>query len=298
MTTSGVFERHAMVDPVHSHVLDVDDPEGRAFVFVCWRDPGGLHSLHRVLARHVESLLLGDLSQPASHIPADRSEPRFLRLLTFEPLPGDVFSAVRAFGMKPANARMPGFRRAIAHARHEAQVVKHSAPDEPTSVWEADVLLPSGPNGVLVRDAETSLRKSTGEERWGDEPGAPTRRLSRVLEQHGHPALAPTMESLHALERLVVQTTPGPVRWIPPLVFQAVCDFLAVVARTVFDAPVAWAASEADEEHNAHTPPLVRIGATHIPLGLHVLRWCIMPLQTGEVVPPLADWVSDQFAHA
>ena len=32
-------------------------------------------------------------------------------------------------------------------------------------------------------------------------------------------------------------------------------------------------------------------------LGLHLLRWCIMPLQPGEVVPPLSDWVLDQFGQ-
>jgi hypothetical protein len=85
---------------------------------------------------------------------------------------------------------------------------------------------------------------------------------------------------------------------MPPLVFQAVCDFIPVAATTIYDAQVGWAESEDLGNGFAH-PPLIRVGegndAAHIPVGHHVLRWWMMPLATGEDVPTLADWVRDQF---
>ena len=70
--------------------------------------------------------------------------------------------------------------------------------------------------------------------------------------------------------------------------------------RREFNRRVEWAPSEPDEL-GLTPPPLVRAylddAWVHIPLGLHLLRWCIMPLQPGEVVPPLSDWVLDQFGQ-
>jgi hypothetical protein len=36
----------------------------------------------------------------------------------------------------------------------------------------------------------------------------------------------------------------------------------------------------------------------HIPIGLHLVQWCLLPLQPGEEAASLADWVADQFTGA
>ena len=36
----------------------------------------------------------------------------------------------------------------------------------------------------------------------------------------------------------------------------------------------------------------------HIPIGLHLVQWCLLPLQPGEQPASLADWVADQFTGA
>ena len=35
-------------------------------------------------------------------------------------------------------------------------------------------------------------------------------------------------------------------------------------------------------------------GAVHIPIGLHILRWWVMPLKAGETPASLVEWVEDQ----
>ena len=35
-------------------------------------------------------------------------------------------------------------------------------------------------------------------------------------------------------------------------------------------------------------------GPVHIPIGRHVLEWCVMPTSPGEEIPSLADWLAER----
>ena len=105
-------------------------------------------------------------------------------------------------------------------------------------------------------------------------------------------------EALDVLERELVADECGVLRWIPPSCFLALCDAIAVIAASE-GREVAWAECEADAEGVA-PPPMIRVatsdGHAHVPLGLEVLRWCVMPRRPGEVVPPLRAWLHDRLA--
>ena len=83
------------------------------------------------------------------------------------------------------------------------------------------------------------------------------------------------------------------------MLFQALCDAAGVHAARGLGLPVQWAISEPDEDGMA-PPPLLRTrgsaGDVHVPVGLELLRWCVMPLREGESVPPLSAWCRDRFA--
>ena len=144
------------------------------------------------------------------------------------------------------------------------------------------------------------MRGSIDSFEFGVRPGALYAHLAALTPQHLGLTLTPTCEGLAALEHELMSLAPGPIRLIPPAIFQALCDFVAVIAAREFQRRVEWAPSDPDEL-GLCPPPLVRAhldGAwVHIPLGLHLLRWCVMPVQPGEVVPPLCDWVLDQFGQ-
>jgi hypothetical protein len=88
------------------------------------------------------------------------------------------------------------------------------------------------------------------------------------------------------------------VRLLPPLVFQALCDAVAVVAARALGKPIQWAES-APEEDGFVPPPLVRAklseGWVHVPVGLHLLRWCVMPLRRNERPESIVEWTVFQF---
>ena len=291
------------LEPLHPRVLTVEEPEGASLVLTCWRNPGGAAGLHAGLRPKVEAALLAELSRPASELVELTHELRFLRLAVFDEISGDVPAALRAFGLTPVSLEAVqdsgGWRDALAHLRGEAQRLGHVAPDDPLSAYQADILLPAR-TADGIRALELALRLRLGTEVFGTRPGALYAHLAALTPECLGITLTPTCEGLAALEHELGSLTPGPIRFIPPAIFQALCDFVAVIAAREFQRRVEWAPSEAAEL--ALSPPsLVRAHLdnawVHIPLGLHLLRWCVMPVQPGEVVPPLADWVLDQFGQ-
>lgn len=281
------------LEPVHVRALEQDADDHTAWVLAVWSDPGGPVALHRALRQRVEATMLAELSRTAAELRATGSR-RFdaLRLAVFPEL--DAAEAVRAFGLAPARPDAPAWRHALAHLRHEAQLVGATVDDEPASVWEAHIAHRSS-NDAL----EDALRASGGDEVWGQAPGGPAARLARAVREAGLGDVGPDVEGLRALEAIVLQREPGPIRFIPPLVFQALCDQVALAAQHA-GAQVQWAECAPSEDGGHAPPPLVRMrqgGAwAHVPLGLELLRWCVMPIQPGEEVPLLADWVTHTFA--
>jgi hypothetical protein len=278
---------------VHVRALAQDATDHRAWVLAVWSDPGGAVALHRALRPRVEATLLAELSRgPAELRERPERDGRFdaLRLAVFADL--DVEPAVRAFGLGRADAGTPAWRQALAHLRHEAQLVGAGVPDEPASVWEARIAH-AGRNDALER----ALRAATPDEVWGAAPGKPAARLAAALREAGLDSPSPDLAGLRALEDAVCTRGTDVIRWIPPLVFQALCDHVAVAVQKLAGRSVEWA--ECTAEDGLTPPPLVRVSApdgfAHVPLGVELLRWCMMPLRPGENAPPLADWVKHAF---
>jgi hypothetical protein len=142
------------------------------------------------------------------------------------------------------------------------------------------------------------MAKRMGEDVWGHTPGGPSRLLTRLVEEDLGGSLGADFDGLRRLEGWLVSRQVGPIRWIRPLLFQALCDYVGVAAQAVLRARVAWGECVPDESGLA-PPPLFRVmrggQPVHIPVGLHVVRWCVMPLREGEAVPSLAEWVVDEF---
>jgi hypothetical protein len=82
-------------------------------------------------------------------------------------------------------------------------------------------------------------------------------------------------------------------------VFQALCDSVAVVAARALGKSIQWAESVSEEDDDFFPPPLVRAklsdGWTHVPVGLHLLRWCVMPLRPNERAESIVEWTVFQF---
>lgn len=183
----------------------------------------------------------------------------------------------------------------------EAKKVGQTLPRSPDSVWFAPVHRAHGEVGEKLVQLHRLLIERSGDELFGEVPGGPSRRLALTVQELFGETLRPDLAGLRTLERLLVPSVEGALRWQPPLVFQALCDFVGVVLAHHFGRKVAWGVSE-PEDSGFIPPPILRLGGEggrshHLPVGMHLLRWIVMPVQPGETVPSLAEWMLDEFGH-
>lgn len=286
---------------VHPRVLEAEVDGAREWGLIVWDDPGGPNALHTNVQGLLEATLLAELSRPPAsvHRVPDR---RFdaVRLFVFADLPYDPAPAIRAFGFTPAAFDAADYEERLRVLGDEARSAGR-APGTPVSVWEAPIRHHDGQLGEKLRDIERMMAERMGDDVWGKTPGGPSKLFATYVEKVFGENVRPSLDGMRAMEMLLVQQEPGAIRWMPPLLFQALCDFVPIVANVEYGTKTSWAVCEPIEGDTAQ-PPLIRVepskageAAVHVPLGPHILRWSMMPLHPGEQVDSLTAWVTHQF---
>jgi hypothetical protein len=264
--------------------LEVPTPDGWAWALAIPEDPGGPRALHQRTARLLEASLLAALSTPPDDAERLDRTPRSLHLFCYPPIAGDLERALAAFGLKPAPDEGDGW--AAVH-------LALAAGRAPATRWWVPFL-----HGVLGAVKASQLDRELREvtvERWGELPGLPGQRLCQALQPALGP-LGPDLASLDRIEGALITRQTGAIRWLPPLVFQALCDLVGAIAASELGAAAEWSVAEA-EPGEPVPPPMLRVrGTVHVPIGLHLVRWWVMPLAEREDVPPLSTWCRSQFA--
>ena len=84
-----------------------------------------------------------------------------------------------------------------------------------------------------------------------------------------------------------------------PGIFRAICDFVGVYLQANHQMRVGWAVGKADADFPA--PPMFRINrkasAVMYPVGLHLIRWAVLPSASLDAQRMLADHVEDSIAR-
>ena len=285
--------------PVHPRVVYARAPNGeRNIVLASFAPAAGARALHAALKRLIEGVLLATVSRPKGELAEDERAPSALELYTFVAHPFDVTPALSPFALREAALDQPSAHAASALLRREAQLVEGLLVAEPQRLHRAPIREGSHP---LAAALERALREHGPDAPWGSQPGALARVCADQLAQLGHAGVAPTRAGIERLEEVVVQLTPGAIRWMEPLSFQALCDLIAVTATVQYGRDVEWAVCDPDEETKLAPPPLIRVAGRgesfHVPLGEHVLRWCMMPRAEAEAIPTLGAWAEHEFAE-
>lgn len=287
------------ITPIHQRVLEVETDDGREWVLTCLSDPGDARELHKAVLALLEATLLAELSQTPDRVAEGTATFDRVRLFVFPPLPYAVAPAVQAFGMSPEPWDAERFAERVKVLRGEARVLGMTLPEAPSGVWCASIGHASGAHGEALERIEARLTEMLAGTVWGEQPGIPSHMLAQLVQAEFGEEITPTLDGVRSLELLLVGAREGVIRWMRPLLFQGLCDFLGVVAQAELGADVAWAMCE-EEATGFAPPPLFRVHpdagkAYHVPIGHHVLRWSMMPLAPGEQVPSLAEWLVDQF---
>lgn len=261
----------------HPGVLVVETDDGYEWAFACWRDPGGADALASDLGRLMEAVLLAKMSEPASVGASDKPFTG-IRLFLYDEVEGaDEALAELGFREVPTAPDMYGER--LNTFSDEARASGWSVGSSPSSLWFTPIVKP---DAELAQRAETiaeALRERVGSLAWGEEPGAYSKHLAELLQTQFSIGITPTLDGLEKMDLLLVDHAERRVRWLPPVVFQGLCDFLAVVAHASATLTIQWGVSETRDGWT--TPPVIRAGdadrATEIPIGRRLLQWSVMP---------------------
>lgn len=292
--------------PVHPRVLRLLRPDGaRTVALLSFGAAHGARALHAALKPMLEAALLNELCAAPAELADGYGPLGELALLLYVPQPFDAAPALAPFALE-SFARTPGEHATLlALARREAQALTEPMPDEPCALYRARALRSAHPLAAPLHDA---LRAQGPRSAWGREPGRLARAAADWLAAHGVPDVAPTRAGIERLESIAVAQDAGVIRWMEPLLFQALCDLVAVMAASQPGLEVAWGVCEPDPDSGLPPPPVLRVqreppaspgrGAEetfHVPLAEHVLRWCVMPVRPGESVPTLGAWAEHEF---
>lgn len=282
--------------PVHPRILEAARDDGsHALAMASFAPAVNLKLFHTALKPLVEAALLSELSRPVEEQRERTSRLRALELYSFAKQPFDPAPALATFGLSAAPLEGAEVRRTLALLRRECQLVDGLPSDEPSARYVATLSASEHPMTQALADA---LRAQAGGA-FGVEPGALARELCAWLDAHGYGGVGPTRAGIERLEGLISHSRPFVIRWIDPIVFQALCDLIAVSALTTWKQEVEWGVCEADPETLVTPPPVIRVtkerDTFHVPLGEHVLRWCVMPTRVGEDIPSLGSWAEHEF---
>lgn len=283
--------------PVHPRIVHARSPGGdRTIVLASFAAPASARAFHAALKPLVEAALLAELSRPAGELIEDDSRLSGLELYTFAESPLALAPALSPFALEQASLDHPSVHAALALLRHEARRVDPAPPDEASARYTAPLLRAAHP---LAAPLARKLRDAAPHDPWGARPGVLARMCADQLAALGYPGVEPTREGIERLEAVVVPSGHGALRWIEPLLFQALCDLVAVAATVTFARPVQWGVCEPDPDTQLAPPPVLLVErdgeSFHVPLGEHVLRWCVMPSALGEQIPTLGAWAEHEF---
>jgi len=283
--------------PVHPRVVRPRRPDGSSsIVMLSFRAAHNVRTLHAALKPMVEAAVLSELCTPVSELAELYAPIGELTLLMFEDQGFDPSHAVSPFGFRRITPGAADLAQILALARREAQTLSEPVPDEPVAVYRARVARSPHP---LAAPLHAALIEHAPKGAWGREPGLLARTVADWLAAQGVDDVRPTRAGIERLESIVTHQEPGVIRFIEPLVFQGLCDLIAVLGASRPGLGVEWGVCEADPDTKLVPPPVLRVTRDeetfHVPLGEHVLRWCVMPTSPSEPVPTLGAWAEHEF---
>ncbi len=171
---------------------------------------------------------------------------------------------------------------------------------ESIQVWEAPVAFYTGAYGQQLWDMQRMMYERMDDALWGEQPGGPSKLFAGLVRNLLGAHVGPNREGLSTMELLLVQDSEVHVRWMPPLLFQALCDFVGILLRTMFRVEVEWAVSE--ELGGVWSVPQlsVRHGEKRMifPVGDWLLGCCVLSVKGKlSLVESLENWYADELTQ-
>jgi hypothetical protein len=272
------------VPPVHPRVLEVGLESGSEWTMAIWSDP------HGAVAERVVSLLRATLTMEMSKPPtADLLARDFqaVRLLVFAELADQTIDRLEQFGFEQVEYAADQYEERMGAWRKEAAAADIELPGAPASVWRLNIAHLTGSDAQRVKGVARELTDRLDGQPWGATPGGVSRLLARRLESELDVDIGMDVAELDRMIDHLVPDVDHAIRWVPPVVFQALCDYVGVVAHGQYERKLQWGLCEETDE-GLVPPPTFREPsgdeANTIPIGRVMVDWLVFPKLGGEGV--------------
>lgn len=269
----------SQVPSVHPRVLEVGLESGSEWTLAIWGDD------EAETADRVETLLRATLLMELSKPPTEELLARrfeAVRLLVFAELSEGTKEKFRQIGFDEVDFVPDQYEERMAAWRKEAAQADIQLPGAPASVWRLGIAHrnEADEDGAFIATTARTMTERLAEQPWGSSPGSVSRLLARRLEKQYDLDIGLDPKDFNAIAEKVVPQVDGDIRWVSPVIFQALCDYVGVLAHGAFDLEVQWGLCEKTDDGIVPPPTFrhVRNGEVEmIPVGRALLEWIIMP---------------------
>lgn len=283
-----------------TQVLEVELEDKWQWALASFKAPARFQDLWSQLGPLLEVTLLQELSRPPGFGGLEGRAFEGATLFAFEAFPAQLEESLREVGwVRLDRYDADHYRQRMSRWQQVATDQGFACPAQPAQIWwmplhQPDEVLAKKLKFVQVRTAE-----ALGSQVWGQKPGMPSKLMAQHLEQQlPSLKLSPTFAALHELDMLLIERQPRRMRWLPPMLFQGLCDLMAVIAIHELGHRTQWGVSQSDGQGGFY-PPLLRLerakGPQDVELGLQLYRFAIAPYATAEGIEPkaalLVDWL-------
>ncbi len=294
-TQGALDDPSADAPPISARVFEVELDKGWVWSTATWCPSDPPEAFQAELGRLIEATALQELSKPPAYAGGAAREVLGVDLFAFRALDEDELEAVTRWGFEPTAYVPDAFASRMLSWQNEAKVGGWAEPESPDVLYFARASRPDARLWQSMTRAHEAVAEALHKEVWGARPGMLSKVMVDALSKELSISVEPTLEGLKTLDMLLVDRVEGCLRWMPPMVFQGLCDFIGVVMMAEMGQQVQWGMC-GPAGHDMFLPPLLRIGNNRkghrdLEVGRELIRLCISPIPPGSETIQLKDWL-------
>ncbi len=252
---------NSQTEAVYPAVLQVSGEQARRWCTAVWSNGPGERRLVGELHRLIQGTLIAHWMQPPAQYELMAQPVNSFDVIFYEAAGEKLAGKLRTDGWQSVDlGLLPTEEYEQFEVLAEEAAKRGTAIDEgPAQLWRITFDRPGGGGAQGPTQLGADVAKRLGDQVWGQTPGWFSRVFCERLKEMTGVELSPNYEGLRRLEQTVFSQWGRGIRWLEPMAYQAICDFIGVAVQAESSAEVQWGSCPVDERTGLAPAPLLRI---------------------------------------